>query len=229
MQNDVSQFVVNIIPLQNIQTNISGVDPIGTLSNTVANLQEMVNYETKTIFTDAIQSFTANQSINILSPLNLSNVGLESNGIAVNGGSNSGIISTSGGSIEISTGQINFVLGSTIALGLTETDATFSGVVYGQSFVTLSDKRVKSGVEEIKEGILGKIDSLRLYEYSYRGEEKRTVGLLAQEVKEVFPLAVREKDDQQYIEYNVLLGYIIKSIQEIKEEIENLKHINLKN
>jgi hypothetical protein len=226
MQNDVSQFVVNIIPLQNIQANVSGVDTVATLSNTVANLQQMINYDTKTILTDAIQSFTANSAINVLSPLNLCNVGIQSNGIDYGGS----IDGASGGSIEISTGQIDFQVGSTISLSLTETTATFSGIVYGQSFVTLSDERAKSGIEEIKGGILGRLDKLHLYEYNYTGEEKRTTGFLAQEVKEIFPDAiVTGAKGKLYVNYDVLVGYLVGAIQELKKEIEELKHINLKN
>jgi hypothetical protein len=229
MQNDVSQFVVNIIPLQNIQTNISGVDPITSLSNSVANLQQMVNYDTKTILVDTLQSYTANSAINVLSPLNLCNIGILSNGVEYGGGS-SGVVSTSGGSIQISTGQIEFQVGSTISLSLTETTATFSGTVYGQTFVTLSDERSKSGIEEIKGGILGRLDKLHLYEYRYTGEERKTTGFLAQEVKEIFPDAVvTGVKGNMYVNYDVLVGYLVGAIQELKKEIEMLKHINLKN
>jgi hypothetical protein len=221
MQNDVSQFVVNIIPLQNIQANVSGVDTVATLSNTVANLQQMINYDTKTILTDAIQSFTANSAINVLSPLNLCNVGILSNGLEYGVGTNGG---ASGGSIEISTGQIDFLVGSTISLSLTETTGTFSGIVYGQSFVTLSDERAKSGIEEIKGGILGRINKLHLYEYSYTGEEKRTTGFLAQEVKEIFPDAVVTGiKGKLYVNYDILVGYLVGAVQELKKEIEELK------
>jgi hypothetical protein len=191
----------------------------------------MVNYETKTIFTDAIQSFTANGSINVLSPLNLSNVGIQSNGI--DSGSSGGTTLTNlystlwngATGIGISTTEIVFTVASTTSLTLRSTEGIFGGTVYAQSYVTLSDERAKSGIEEVQEGILPRIQSLRAYEYELN--KRRTAGLLAQEVKEVFPLAIQSgPDGKEYVNYDAVLAYVVGAIGEIQKKLE---HINLKN
>jgi hypothetical protein len=82
MQNDTSHFVVNIIPLQNIQSNTSGIDFTTQFASDLCNVQSMVNYEQKRIYTDFLSAYTTGNSIQILSPLNLSNVGITSNGTA---------------------------------------------------------------------------------------------------------------------------------------------------
>jgi hypothetical protein len=79
MQNDTSQFVVNIIPLQNIQTNTSGEDATFTLSNNVANIQQMVNFDQKRIYADFFSSYTPDGTIQVLSPMNMSDVPLTGN------------------------------------------------------------------------------------------------------------------------------------------------------
>jgi hypothetical protein len=48
MQNDTSRFVANIIPLQNVNTNVGGTDTTTILSNTVVGIQQMINTNTKT-------------------------------------------------------------------------------------------------------------------------------------------------------------------------------------
>ena len=79
MQNG-GQFVVNIVPLTNILSNISGLDQNAALTSAVENIQQMVNFDKKTVYTDYLGSFTGG-NINVLNPLNLCNVGITSNGI----------------------------------------------------------------------------------------------------------------------------------------------------
>jgi hypothetical protein len=102
MQSSSSPFVVNIVPLANVQTNTSGEDATTVLSNQVAQIQQMVNYDQKRIYTDYLGAFTTDGSIQVLSPLNLSNVGITSNGVpysgsgsSAGGGSTIGTVSTS--------------------------------------------------------------------------------------------------------------------------------------
>lgn len=81
-----SPFLVNIVELQNIVTNVQGTNSASQLAQlqaTVANLQEMVIYDTKTIATDVLSNYTAANAISVVANLNLSNVGLFSNSNAV--------------------------------------------------------------------------------------------------------------------------------------------------
>ncbi len=97
MQNDTSQFVVNIIPLQNVQSNTSGEDATFTLSNNVANIQQMVNFEQKRIYADVFSSYTADGTIQVLSPMNMSDVPLTGNSLAISGsGTFTGTVSATG-------------------------------------------------------------------------------------------------------------------------------------
>jgi hypothetical protein len=84
MATNASPFIVNIVPLQNIPTNILGTVDVTALQSQVANLQTMVNTSNHTIYADAFSNFTpANPYIDVYTGLNLSNVGLYSNGNAV--------------------------------------------------------------------------------------------------------------------------------------------------
>jgi hypothetical protein len=81
MATNASPFVVNIVPLQNVASDIRGTDATSVLQAQVANLQTMVDTTTHTIFADNFSNFTpSNSFINIQANLNLaSNVGLYSN------------------------------------------------------------------------------------------------------------------------------------------------------
>lgn len=81
-------YVVNIVPLQGVVVGItSGSDTAGQITElqaNVANLQTMVDYETGTISADYIRSFTDGNIIQITENINLSTIGLYSNGTLVN-------------------------------------------------------------------------------------------------------------------------------------------------
>jgi hypothetical protein len=81
MATNASPFVVNIVPLQNVASDIRGTDATTVLQAQVANLQTMIDTTTHTIFADNFSNFTpSNSFINIQANLNLaSNVGLYSN------------------------------------------------------------------------------------------------------------------------------------------------------
>jgi hypothetical protein len=95
MQNGQSRFVVNIVPLQNVVSNASGLDATAELSNSVANIQKMVNFEQKRINTNFLGSYTTGASIQVVSPLNLCNVGITSNNTPILGSGTSGTSGTS--------------------------------------------------------------------------------------------------------------------------------------
>jgi hypothetical protein len=223
MQNDTTQFVVNIIPLQNIQTNISGLDPISVLSNDLANIQQMVDFQNKTVYTDFLRSFTENGSINVLSPLNLSNTILTSNGSEITTGSSSpsSNLVNSNTSITLSGSNILFLVNSSNSLTLTSNSGTFPGTVYAQNFVTLSDKGSKSNIQMIEENILDKLTSLNTYRFNYSNSPDVSIGLLAQEVEELFPEAIqRGVKGEKYVNYNSVLSLMIKAIMELKDSIK---------
>ena len=52
MQNDTSRFIVNIIPLQNVQSNVSGLDRVSVLASDVAAIKRLVNTDTNKIYTN---------------------------------------------------------------------------------------------------------------------------------------------------------------------------------
>ena len=113
-----SPFLVNLQSLQNYNSNITGLDPLTSLINSVSNIQEMVNYDQKRIFINTISKF--NQiPIQVTDPINLSNVNLYQNGDLFTG-SGTGI---GGSGVSISSGGTAIYLASTtnassIAIGL---------------------------------------------------------------------------------------------------------------
>jgi hypothetical protein len=109
-----------------------------------------------------------------------------------------------------------------------------SGAIYAGADILAyasSDKRLKEDIVKIDDS-LEKITKLSGYEYNwnsiaqemYPERTKRDVGVIAQEVQEVLPSAVVEREDGYLaISYDSLIPLLIESIKTLKQEIDTIK------
>jgi hypothetical protein len=234
MQSSSSPFLVNIVPLQNVVTNASGEDAVTQLQGQVTNIASMIDYATKTVRTDILGAYTAGNSIQVVSPINLSNVVLYQNGTEFSSsGSGSGSNLVNGGSSIVlnnttlpSNVAISFGVGNAQAGGFrgdssffVNGSGSFNGICYATQFVTLSDLRKKGAVEEVKESVVDKLNRINVYTYEYTDSPgDRNMGLLAQEVEAEFPFCVKEKDGKKYVNYEGLVAVLLKAVKELSQK-----------
>jgi hypothetical protein len=102
-----SNYLVNIIELQNVITSATGLSPIEQVQTEVAALQTMVNVEQRRIFTNIISKYDTSP-IQITDDINLSNASLYQNGFLFAGGT-----TTSGGVTNLSSGSSGITLVNT--------------------------------------------------------------------------------------------------------------------
>jgi hypothetical protein len=101
-----SNFILNIVDLNNTITNSSGLSVTSGLQTSINQLQQMVNFKKKQINANFISNYDTSP-IQILAPLNLSNVSLFQNGNLFIGGSGSG------GTTTLSSGSTAILLNNT--------------------------------------------------------------------------------------------------------------------
>lgn len=102
-----SNFVLNIVDLNNTISNASGLNTNSGLQLAVCNIQKMVDFNKKQINVNIISNYNTSP-IQVLSPLNLSNVNLYQNGNIFIGGGGSVINPT-----YLSSGATSIVLQNT--------------------------------------------------------------------------------------------------------------------
>ena len=92
-----------------------------------------------------------------------------------------------------------------------------SGALTASNFVTTSDKRLKSQIQPIKEGL----EIIKQFtSYNYIKDNERESGFIAQEVKEVIPHVVYE-NNQGYLSmsYRGVLAHMHKAILELEQRL----------
>jgi hypothetical protein len=104
--------------------------------------------------------------------------------------------------------------------------------LYGNGTTSYSsDRRLKKNIETTRDGYLEDLMKLRVVKYNWHNSEDgtpRELGLIAQEVEEVFPGLIQEHEMKNVgvrknIKHSVMEFIVIKAIQELKQEVETLK------
>jgi hypothetical protein len=103
-----------------------------------------------------------------------------------------------------------------------------STTLFVQELHELSDIRTKENIINASlEATHEKVLQLRLVNYNYIGQDKTHTGVIAQEVKEIIPVAVEEEsrngiEDLMSVSTRELCNYLIGSVQVLSKKLENL-------
>ena len=105
------------------------------------------------------------------------------------------------------------------------TNLSLTGNVYASSFYSSSDYRIKDNIDNLNLNEIN-IDQIRSVKYNNKLLNKTEIGFIAHELQEYLPFAVNgEKDGEnlQSINYNTIIALLVKEVQELKNEIKQLK------
>ena len=204
-------YVLNLIGLQNVQSNTSGVNTTATLTNALCNLQQMVDFDTKTIYANNLSNYDASP-LQVLTDLNLSNTNLYQN-------SNLVILPTTSNT----AGNTTLTDGTNTAY--VSTGGLFvNGAVTATNFVTPSDSRLKMKIETLanSEWAIGQLRGVR---FEWRDTGSRDIGFIAQELEKVIPEAVVKHSGELYVAYDKVVPYLVESVKTLLERVNRLEQI----
>ena len=127
------------------------------------------------------------------------------------------------GSYDTDTADLRFQVDSA---GVTTAYAEFRAVGDVIAFHS-SDKRLKDNIIRI-ENPLEKIKKIGGYEFDWNDNqstyEGHDVGVIAQEIQEVLPEVVTERDNGYLaVKYEKIVPLLIESIKELKQEVDDIK------
>jgi len=103
---------------------------------------------------------------------------------------------------------------------------TSTGTITGAEVTATSDIRLKSNIETI-DSALDKVKEMRgVYFDKHGSQDKRSVGVIAQEMQEIMPeVVVTDDTEDKYLSvaYGNLVGVLIEAVKELSEEVDKLK------
>lgn len=98
-----------------------------------------------------------------------------------------------------------------------------SGALYASNYYYSSDRKLKKDIKPL-ESSLEKISKLNGYNFTWKSTDEKAVGLIAQEVEEVYPELVGETEDAQgqtikTVQYGNLVAPLIESTKELDAKL----------
>ncbi len=100
------------------------------------------------------------------------------------------------------------------------------GTIEGADTIARSDRRVKRNIKTIDKA-LGRLRQLAGYTYERTDlENKKSAGVIAQEVEKVLPEAVNKTEGLLHISQSALIGLLVQAIKELDAKVEKLKRGN---
>jgi hypothetical protein len=224
-------------------TKVTNAMLAGSISNanlansTISGKALGTNLDTLTISTGL-----SGTSYNGSAAITITNTGVTSNvagaGIGVSGATGAVTITNNG--VTSITGTANQVVASTstggVTLSLPQSIATTSAVAFASVSATGdivaysgSDKRLKNNIVNISDA-LNKVKQLNGVTWEWNDDANEvtktapTTGLIAQEVQEVLPEVVKEREDGYLgIDYSKMVGLLVEAIKEQQTQIAELK------
>lgn len=109
-------------------------------------------------------------------------------------------------------------------INLDTNNATFGADVNAASFTSRSSIRYKKDIQPLQDS-LAKINSLNGVSYIWKETEKADLGLIAEEVYEVYPELIykRETDEIEGIDYGKLTAVLIEAVKELTGRVHDLE------
>lgn len=90
-----------------------------------------------------------------------------------------------------------------------------------------SDARLKENISDFSLESTDWLDNIRLRKYNYIGQDKEKIGVLAQELEEIMPIAAQTgKNGYMTIDLSQLLFMTIASLKELKDNVNKLEKEN---
>jgi len=100
------------------------------------------------------------------------------------------------------------------------------GDIVALSTFATSDYRLKENIKPLENG-LDKINQINPIEFIWKSNKKKDYGVIAQEIEALYPDFVSENlEGYKVVKYNPLVALLIKSIQELHKEVQELKNKN---
>jgi len=148
--------------------------------------------------------------------------------VQVGGADGAGTAGSSGASPFIDTGTYVYYGGPrNVGIGTaTPTEAlhVIGNILASEDVTAYSDERLKTDITTIS-GALNTVTQLRGVNYIKKDTERKSIGVIAQEVQKVLPDVVHEDPDSGLLSvaYGNMVGVLIEAIKEQQDEITELK------
>ena len=206
--------------------SVSGVVTATSYYGSGANLTGITESQITDLGTYATVSYVNSEVAGIVSAAPATLDTLNELAAALNDDANFATTVTNQLALKANLSGAEFTGITTFTKVITGREMVLSGIGTANEFDALSDINYKKNIKTVENG-LDKIVSLRGVSYDWKQSDRPSYGVIAQELEEVLPELVHggSDNDPKTVNYNGIIGVMIESIKELKQEVETLKKI----
>ena len=115
------------------------------------------------------------------------------------------------------------VSGGVISGSISGSSLSVSGnITAGGDINSNSDQTLKTDIQTIQ-GALESLKEVRGVSFTWKGTEKKSMGVIAQDVEKVLPYIVDLNVDKKSVAYNGLIGALVEAVKELTQRVEELE------
>lgn len=229
MSPTVNEYFRQVIPV--FDTGTPGGNGSVSLI-TVADIQSMVSYDNKTVRTDFLQSYSADGSIVVNSPIvfaaGATGIDLTANQYFSTGSAVVNHVYTS--SITASSGYLSNVYANygdfdKVSAGqlYVSSYGVFGSTVTALDFLQPSDRRKKINVDPLQ-GAYSTLEELQGVSFMWKDTLRNDIGFIAQDVEGVIPNSVTIDGNGDYhMSYQKMIPYLVESVKELGGRVSTLE------
>jgi hypothetical protein len=96
-----------------------------------------------------------------------------------------------------------------------------TGTLNATIFNSLSDESQKINITTAPVGF---IDLVRGVEFTWKDTDKKSAGVIAQEIEKILPHLVDTNDGVKSVNYSGIIAYLIEEIKQLKARVEDLEN-----
>ena len=98
-----------------------------------------------------------------------------------------------------------------------------SGNITCRDVNSKSDRRFKTDIQPVSDALTS-LKKLNGVKFKWTDTDDKSMGVIAQDVEEVFPELVSEKEEFKSVNYNGLVGVLIEAVKELSARVEELEN-----
>jgi hypothetical protein len=207
--------------------SVSGITTTNALfigsTQVISSARQLQNIDSLDATTTSTIETAIQQAPNDFTSLNISGISTLQSTTLIGGGTSTG---TASQRLQVTGGAYvsgNLGIGTTIPTSRLQVDGNVlvSGIITSTDYNSASDMNLKKNIRPF-ENALDKVVQINGVTFEWKKNNSQSAGIIAQDVEKVFPELVRDGDFKT-VNYNGLIGVLVESIKELKQEIEDLK------
>lgn len=124
--------------------------------------------------------------------------------------------------VQTNAARVDTIISGSTVVSVNSGGISVTGITTSTDFNSTSDINLKKNIKTI-ESPLDKLSEIIGVTFEWKETDKKSGGVIAQDVEKVMPELVGQIEDHKSVNYNGLIGLLVECVKEQQKQIDELK------